>query len=430
MSGPKTSRYTLTAEQRRLLAEQRRIQQETQKNVILLKENRERLKEIITQMDSQIDQYQRIIAETGKVDEILPQIKSTRDAAMSAYNKAGTISERNGLSTLKASNAELKAVQGKAAPALKSISNALQKADSEFREQIDEAISEGFCITFIRIENETTKDISEYTKKIETAMEEIRGMEISPALLKKFKALKEKAAEIDSIDFIENYYAMSIIPFVKECRAYNSLYQEYGAKFENLYAEYLMLTKELGMPQNKYEFSIEIIDKLQHLVDEMQASIQKQEEQAYISKCVDIAMREMGYKMVGERHIAKKDSRKFTNELFLFDEGTAVNVTYSNDGQITMELGGLDNQDRLPDEAECQSLSEDMEAFCTDYLEIEKKLKAMGVITHRVSILPPDAQFAQIINTSDYQMKESVDKYEVRKKRKAASGQQQLRKGE
>ena len=54
----------------------------------------------------------------------------------------------------------------------------------------------------------------------------------------------------------------------------------------------------------------------------------------------------------------------------------------------------------------------------------------MGVITHRVSILPPDAQFAQIINTSDYQMKESVDKYEVRKKRKAASGQQQLRKGE
>lgn len=430
MSGPKTSRYTLAAEQRRILAEQRRIQQETQKNVLLLKENREKLKEMLTRIDSQIDQYQRIIAETGKEDALLLQIRKTRDAAMSAYNKAGTVYEKSGLSALKASNAELKTAQGKAAPTLNTISGALQKADSEFRGQIDEAISDGFCISFIRIEKEATRDISEYTKKIDAAIEEIRGLEISQKLLKKFEMLKEKAAEIDSIDFIENYYAMSIIPFVKECRAYNSVYQKYGAKFENLYAEYLMLTKELGVPQNKYEFSVEIIDELQRLVNEMQATIQKQEEQAYISKCVDIAMQEMGYKMVGERHIAKKDGRKFTNELFLFDEGTAVNVTYSNDGQITMELGGLDSQDRLPDEAECQSLSGDMESFCTDYLEIEKKLKAMGVITHRVSILPPDAQFAQIINTSDYEMKENVRKYEARKKRKATAGQQQIRKGE
>ena len=39
MSGPKTSRYTLTPEQRRILAEQRQIQREIQKNTVMLKQN-------------------------------------------------------------------------------------------------------------------------------------------------------------------------------------------------------------------------------------------------------------------------------------------------------------------------------------------------------------------------------------------------------
>lgn len=430
MSGPKTSRYTLTAKQRKILAEQRRIQQETQKNVFWLMENRCKIKEIIFKIDSELDQYERIVEETGHEDITLKKTIGVRDSAMRAFNRASTVSERSGLSELEKTNAELKAEHKKLITFEHTLSSALQKSDADFREKLEDGISTGFCISFIRIEEEKTQDISEFTKKINEAIKEINEMNISEKLRSKFEMLKEKATEIDSVDFIENFYAMSIIPFLKECRAYNTIYQKHGVIFENLYAEYLILTKELNLPQKKFDFSLETIDKLQNLVNEMQASIQQREEQEYISRCVDNAMREMGYKMIGERQISKKDGRKFSNELFLFDEGTAVNVTYSNDGQITMELGGLDNQDRLPNEAECHSLSHDMETFCIDYLEIEKKLKEMGVITHRVSVLPADAQFAQIINTSDYSMQEKVEKYVTKKKRKTKVDQQQRRTGD
>ena len=160
----------------------------------------------------------------------------------------------------------------------------------------------------------------------------------------------------------------------------------------------------------------------------MQKIIQRKEEQEYISECVDKAMQEMGYKVIGNREVVRKDGRRFTNELYLFDEGTAVNVTYSEEGQITMELGGLDDQDRIPSEAECQSLAQDMVSFCDDYLKIEEKLRAMGIVSHRVSILPPEAQFAQIINTSDYCMKEDVVSYEAKKTHKSTAAQGYLRK--
>ena len=403
MSGPKTSRYTLTPEQRRILAEQRRIQREIQKNTVMLKQNVAGLKEIVSKVDTEIAQFRRIVSETGKSTFEIDTLESVRNKAMQILNDAGTVSEKSGLSVMESTNKKLKEMTKVLSDGEVKMSSELRKADEEFREEINAAISEGFTISFIRIEEELPAvNMSDYTSKIDAALEEIRGFQISNELRAKFIVLKEKAAEIDSIDFIENYYAMSIIPFLKECQAYNSLFLEYGARFEELEKE----------------------------IQDMQKIIQRKEEQEYISECVDKAMQEMGYKVIGNREVVRKDGRRFTNELYLFDEGTAVNVTYSDEGQITMELGGLDDQDRIPSEAECQSLAQDMVSFCDDYLKIEEKLRAMGIVSHRVSILPPEAQFAQIINTSDYCMKEDVVSYEAKKTHKSTATQGYLRKDE
>ena len=79
-----------------------------------------------------------------------------------------------------------------------------------------------------------------------------------------------------------------------------------------------------------------------------------------------------------------------------------MNVTYSSDGKITMELGGIGNDDRLPTETESARLASDMRTFCDDYHEIEQRLLKKGIVTKKISVLPPDAQYAQIINVSDY----------------------------
>ena len=57
-----------------------------------------------------------------------------------------------------------------------------------------------------------------------------------------------------------------------------------------------------------------------------------------------------------------------------------------------------------------------MGEFCRDYDAIEQRLKAKGIETRRLSVLPPDVQFAQIINMSDYEMTRDVPEFAVRRK--------------
>ena len=45
-----------------------------------------------------------------------------------------------------------------------------------------------------------------------------------------------------------------------------------------------------------------------------------------------------------------------------------------------MEVGKTDTQDRIPESVESQSIVETMEAFCSDFAEIERKLAERGVI--------------------------------------------------
>lgn len=430
MSGPKTSRYTLTAEQRRILAEQRRIQMETQKQVMQLKTFKQRLKERIINIDSGLSQYQRIVKETGEKKLPLEEIKAIRDKAMQELNNAAMVSESSGLNAIQETNVKLRQMQCQVMEQQQVIFKELAEVDKKFRKDIESAVAEGFEVSFAGIVEDITPDVSVYIKKITETMDEVKEYELSQTLKERYVQLKLKAEEIDSVDFIENYYAMSIVPYVKECKAYHCAYIEYGDKFKELLAEYRILAGELGVQFKDYIFSMEAINELTEKVKEMELKRQEQEEQEYISRCMDSVLEAMGYKTIGEREIIKKDGRRFHNELYLFDEGTAVNVTYSSNGQITMELGGLDQIDRIPSDDECRSLAEDMVSFCDDYFEIEKKLKKLGVVTQRISVLPPEAQFAQIINTSDYIMTENVENYQSKHTKKSGIIEKQLRKGE
>lgn len=429
MSGPKTSRYTLTAEQRRILAEQRRIQMEIQKQVMQLKAYKQDLKERITKIDNGLSQYQRIVKETGEKKFSLENIKAVRDKAVQELNNAAIVSEPSGLTVMQETNTKLRQIQYLVMKQQQVISTELAEVDKNFRKEVESAVAEGFEVSFAEIVEDIKPDVSVHIKKVTEALDEVKEYELSQTLKERYVQLKVKAEEIDSVDFIENYYAMSIVPYVNECREYHSAYVEYGDKFKELFAEYKILASELGVRSETYIFSMQAINELEEKVKEMELKRQKQEEQAYISRCMDSVLETMGYKVIGEREIIKKDGRRFHNALYLFDEGTAVNVTYSSNGQITMELGGLDQTDRIPSDDECQSLAEDMASFCDDYFEIEKKLKNMGVITQRISVLPSEAQFAQIINTSDYTMIEDVENYESKHTKKLGIIEKQLRKG-
>ena len=174
----------------------------------------------------------------------------------------------------------------------------------------------------------------------------------------------------------------------------------------------------------EYTCSKDSCAELTSEIDRLEKELVKQHEQAYICECVNQVMFDMGYDLIGERSVKKRNGKRFRNELFSFNDGTAVNVTYSPTGQISMELGGIAREDRLPSDDEVSVLTQDMETFCGEFAEFERRLRDKGIIVgDRIALSPPTADYATIINVTDYEVDEGIQVTEIAvadKKKRAA----------
>lgn len=414
MSGPKTSQYTLTPEQRRIIMEQRKIRMECE---LLIKQQRD-IRSIVVQADQVIEQIEPLMMETGSDTGVVNQAKALRSEAMTVLNSVAQMNSGNGLMPLQNANRKIGEVSGKLAAITSELKKEFTSADKAFRTEMTERISEGFNISFDNLGEDDDLQNNDYYRKIEADLASLSDCTISEELEARMQIIREKANEIDDIGFLKNFCAMTVSPFVKECRTYHDAYTAYGEEYERKRFIYETNAQMLGVTAEHVPFSAEAVSILDTKIRETENAILFREEQAYISHCVDEAMQEMGYSVLGNRDVVRRNGKKFHNELYLFDEGTAVNVTYSSDGQITMELGGLGKEDRIPTDAESTSLVSDMRTFCDDYYEIERRLRKKGIVTKRISILPPEEQFAQIINVSDYDLCADVSAYEARKEKK------------
>lgn len=294
---------------------------------------------------------------------------------------------------------------------------------------IEDSISAGMMI---RVDEEIAKPlnhIESQRKKIDEVIDSVQMLSISRELQEESIEIRRKAHEITNEGFIDNYYAMTVLPFVKKCKAYDEQLAEYGEEFEELTSKHRYYSEYLELPMVQFVFSMDKLKTLRLEVENLEKQCEQLEEQRHISESLDEVMREIGYHVVGSREVVKKSGRKFRNELYHFSEGAVVNITYAANGQISMELGGVDTCDREPSEAECVALCDEMSEFCGDFQEIEKCLKEKGVVlANRISMLPPVKEYAQIINISDYEMTEEVDAFETVSKRQSENKKQALRK--
>ena len=426
MSGPKTSAYTLTAEQRRILAEQRRIRIERE----MLTKQLGDIRSVIAEADRIIEQMEPLYAEIGADTTTLSQAKVLRKEATAALSQASSVSDTDGSAKLRDASESLRAYARKLTAVVSAVKTEYSSAEKTFRSVIADSIDGGFDFSFDMFED--TSDISRdpYAQKIQTELESLSKLFLSAEHREKETAIKAKLSEINDLNFLKNYYAMTVIPFAKECRAYNAAYAACGEEYERKRYIYKANAKTLGIVAEDIPFSADAVAILDAKIMETDEIIRHRDEQAYISQCVDEAMQEMGYIVAGNREVVRRNGKRFRNELYLFDEGTAVNVTYSSDGQITMELGGISTDDRLPTEAESASLAADMRTFCDDYYEIERRLRKKGIVTKRISILPPEEQYAQIINVSDYSLSADVSEYEAKGTKKHIAKSKTQRIGE
>lgn len=429
MSGPKSSRYTLTPEQRRILAEQRAI--ERRKSVALenIRRNNKRLLQIGSMFSSAKGVSGELLSRCGNDGGFASKLLELENVIAPI---APIIAKTNNddVNSLESTSKEVAASLVKAEKIASELSAISAKNEIALHASLSADIDKGFSTSFADIQNVSQTTISESKSKIRSQLIELKNI---PNLLKELVGeLDATLSKIDSIDnevFLKNYSSVTVSPLLKRCRQYLNEYEACHEQFEILYAEYIALCDMYFYVAQEYPCCNASIELLKAEIKRIKDTVDADDEQAYISDCLDEVMEEMGYTVIGSREVTKKNGKHFRNELYTYGEGTAVNVTYSSDGKIAMELGGIDATDRLPNDYETSVLCESMEHFCDDFKEIEKRLLAKGVVlADRISLLPPSAEYAQIINTSDYNMTEKAETLQTKKQRRATTKRKALRK--
>ena len=428
MSGPKSTRYTLTTEQRRILVEARERERKTRRELDKLQQNKSEIVTLKNNFESAIKNVDMLVERVGAGKEEQTYIRTSLTEIQEVIQEAGIINEQSGLEKLQSINAKIQTVVKSAKKAKALYEGQSKEIADKLSTDIDDSISSGMMI---RVDEAIVKPLSHLEaqhKKIDEVIDSVQKLSISRELQEESIEIRQKAHEITNEGFIDNYYAMTVLPFVKKCKAYDEQLAEYGEEFGELTSKHRYYCEYLELPMVQFVFSMDKLETLRLEVENLEKQCEQLEEQRHISESLDEVMRQMGYHIVGSREVVKKSGRKFRNELYHFSEGAVVNITYAANGQISMELGGVDTCDREPSEAECVALCDEMSEFCGNFQEIEKRLKEKGVVlANRISMLPPVEEYAQIINISDYEMTEEVDAFETVSKRQNENRKQALR---
>lgn len=429
MSGPKSSRYTLTPEQRRILAEQRAIERRKTVASESIKRNNKRLLQIGSMFSIAKQVSGELISRNGNDGGFASKLLEL-EKVIAPIAPIILKTDKSDVNSLESTSKEVAASLAKAEKIAAELSTISARNEIALHDSLSADIDKGFSTSFADIQTASQTTISESKSKIRSQLIEMKNNQNLPKeLVGELDATLSKIDSIDNEAFLKNYSSVTVSPLLKRCRQYLSEYEACHEEFEKLYAEYIALCDLYFYVAQEYTCCNASIEVLKTEIKRIKDTVDADDEQAYISDCLDEVMEEMGYTVIGSREVTKKNGKHFRNELYTYGEDTAVNVTYSSDGKIAMELGGIDATDRLPDEHETSVLCESMEQFCDDFKKIEKRLLAKGVVlADRISLLPPSAEYAQIINTADYRMTEKAETLQTKKQRRTATKRKALRK--
>ena len=92
---------------------------------------------------------------------------------------------------------------------------------ASLKEHLNNGISCRFDFTFEAVGDTTSVNNSPFAEKVLSELDGISALSITDEQKSRMNAINAKFAEIDDPDFLKNFYAMTVVPFAKECRAYH-----------------------------------------------------------------------------------------------------------------------------------------------------------------------------------------------------------------
>ncbi len=274
-------------------------------------------------------------------------------------------------------------------------------------------------------EDQPDTTFADRKKATQQKLQELQKDPILPAAIQQEISHAVRTLQsITEIHYLSTFESVTVAGLANKIAFYKKELAEQKAEFYELFARYKALCSMANEDSREYTCSKDSCVELTSEIERLEKALVKQHEQAYICECVNQVMSDMGYDLIGERSVKKRNGKRFRNELFSFNDGTAVNVTYSPNGQISMELGGIAREDRLPSDDEVSVLTQEMETFCGEFAEFERRLRDKGIIVgDRIALSPPTADYAAIINVTDYEVDEGIQVTEIAvadKKRRTA----------
>lgn len=252
-------------------------------------------------------------------------------------------------------------------------------------------------------------------------------------IIKEVKQAIFTLEKIETLQYLTTFNSVTVLSIFRKIDAYKREVAQKKMEYAELVTRYEALCSMAGEEARYLSYSEAAVKTINTEVERLELLLVRQQEQAYISECVDEVMADMGYDLIGSREVRKKSGKQFRNELFTFNEGTAVNVTFSPDGQISMELGGLAREDRIPTSEETEILTRDMETFCGEFAEFERRMLAKGIVVgNRIALSPATAEYAAIINVNDYDVAEptQISVMNAAEKRRKYAEKKAMRRGE
>ncbi len=251
------------------------------------------------------------------------------------------------------------------------------------------------------IKNDSLKqDKEELLQRLERILTHPKS---SPAERARTKNAARRIGMISDKTELRDFASLVVQEIERDISIRTKLLEEYAQQIAIEDALIISLGNEMPIrsepPESKEEIR-RLIANSKNTVKLLEDELMRKAEQEEIAKSIDKVMKEMGYEIIGEKHSMTTSRSK----LFLFDDYAGLEFTQQKSGNIRIQVVGLSDEDKTPDETEVDELYKQQVAFCKEYDSIIEALRKEGVVIKPGTVIrrPPDRAFCEFVDVTEY----------------------------
>ena len=437
MSGPKYSRYYLSAAERKKLLKERLEKQKQE----AIKKEKERIEKLIQAENQNISSALRLITkqkevtlkniqillhnisnELNKMEIQTQKIKEINmENTFNDYEKYSIQYQKDFKKMQEMSvNHSLKDLNDFLLN-LTDLSEKIKQKNKEDKKEILQLKQKLMADVAVKIEKNLAEfSYQDYLKQnsfdskyyFETLRELSENEKLSIKLQSNIQSVLKHLEKIHEPKKLKDYCLGTISLLISECQLYLKSYDKKLEKFNELLQNYQALALILHEQCQEFELTDSAIEELEEMVKIKTSQAEDELEKQYIANEFNRILIEMGYSLLGQKTKTFSKDKFYCSRLYAYENGNVANVTFSNNGQISIEIGSMDNISRQPTSIEALQQVKSMKKLCEDLPLIEEKLQEKGIyLKQRIAMQPAVKEMAQIINGKDYNISIQKEEY-------------------